>query len=886
MSVAGLRAVLRIARRDATRAKGRSALVLAMIGLPVLAITAFVVLLRTDDTTAVEELPWNLGTAEAKVTAYGRAAVLQDPYTRRVMPSAERSGDSARPWRAEEVASAFGRGTRLVSVAEGRAAFRTEHGYGRAGVREVDVRDPLTDGMLRLVDGRAPRSEHEVLVSPAIAERGSGIGGTLHVTREDTPKRVVGVAADPRAPDRALVVAPPGSGILGADPRRSWLVDTPEPVSWEAVRELNAGGLAVLSRAVVHDPPPRREIPEEVRTAQGISDTMVLVVALIVTMIVLEVVLLAGPAFAVGLRRQRRQLALVATGGGAPRQLRAIVLAGGLVLGVTAAALGALAGVGVAAAATPLLSRSTSMGPFEVPWGQVGTVAALGAGSGVLAALVPAAQAARMDVVAALAGRRGETRTRRGWPLVGLVVTAVGVAVTVLAVRVGELGIVAGAILTQLGLVVASPWIVGLAGRLAGRFPLPLRLAARDAARNRGRTAPAVAAVTAAVAGVTALAIAGNSDIAERRAEYVPRAPVGTTTVSIPTYEPSVQDRLPVVQEELRRVLARELPGVPVLELREPAIDTWGMTCDGFSACRTLRAETRCDPGEVCGLSATPTFGTPLGYVVGGESVLRFLLGGDDPAAVRALAEGKAVVFNPAAVREGNLTLQITRRPPDYADPAVERRVDVPAVVREEPAVAAKALLPPEAAEQLGVDLATRTYVVDPDDHRLTPDEEQRLSEAVAGVTPLASVYVERGYDDSLGFVYALLVVTAVVMVLGGTLVATGLAAADSRPDLATLAAVGAAPRTRRLITMGQAAVVAVLGVGLGLVAGAVPGVAMTWPLTMTDGLPGQPQVAGPMIDVPWLLLGGLAATLPLLAVLAAGIFTRSRLPTVRGVER
>lgn len=54
----------------------------------------------------------------------------------------------------------------------------------------------------------------------------------------------------------------------------------------------------------------------------------------------------------------------------------------------------------------------------------------------------------------------------------------------------------------------------------------------------------------------------------------------------------------------------------------------------------------------------------------------------------------------------------------------------------------------------------------------------------------------------------------------------------------------------------------------------------------MTDGLPGQPQVPGPMIDVPWLLLGGLAATLPLLAVLAAGIFTRSRLPTVRRVER
>ena len=43
------------------------------------------------------------------------------------------------------------------------------------------------------------------------------------------------------------------------------------------------------------------------------------IVALIVAMALLEVVLLAGPAFAVGARRQARTLALMAASGGTPR---------------------------------------------------------------------------------------------------------------------------------------------------------------------------------------------------------------------------------------------------------------------------------------------------------------------------------------------------------------------------------------------------------------------------------------------------------------------------------------------------------------------------------------------------------------------------------------
>ena len=74
----------------------------------------------------------------------------------------------------------------------------------------------------------------------------------------------------------------------------------------------------------------------------------------------LETVLLAGPAFAVGARRRRRDLALVAAAGATPAHLRRIVLADGVVLGAVAAAAGVALGVGVAAALQPLIEAHLS----------------------------------------------------------------------------------------------------------------------------------------------------------------------------------------------------------------------------------------------------------------------------------------------------------------------------------------------------------------------------------------------------------------------------------------------------------------------------------------------------------------------------------------------
>ena len=120
-----------------------------------------------------------------------------------------------------------------------------------------------------------------------------------------------------------------------------------------------------------------------------------------------------------------------------------------------------------------------------------------------------------------------------------------------------------------------------------------------------------------------------------------------------------------------------------------------------------------------------------------------------------------------------------------------------------------------------------------------------------------------------------LLVVVGGALVLIATLTATGLAVADARPDHATLAAIGAAPRTRRLMAMGSAAVIGLVGAVLGVLAGLAPGIAVAYPLTSDDYGMG----ADPVVVVPWDLLAAVAAGVPLLAVLVTGLAVRSRLP-------
>ncbi|MBC6459955.1 FtsX-like permease family protein [Actinomadura sp. HBU206391] len=879
--ISSSRAALRIARRDALRAKGRTALVVCMIALPVMVITALAVLIRTDNWSAAESLPSELGRADARIEGYDRTPVLQDPNGIGSIQVGE--GVPGRPWKTADVgqvvAAKFGPGARVIPMASGgEASIKTDRGYVTATVRELDLRDPVTRGILRVTAGRPPASQDEITISTAVRERGFRLGGSIQVDRAGERKTVVGYLEDPRAPRSMIVHGLPGA-LLGEDPQYQWLVTGGRPVSWADVRDLNKSGLLVLSREVVRRPPAKSEIPSEVEQG-GPQAAEIAIIAMIISMIVLEVVLLAGPAFAVGIGRQRRQLALVAAGGGSRRHLRIIVLGGGLVLGFGAGVLGLLAGLGVAAVAVPVIEHfgTTTMGPYEIPWRLAAVTLLVGVLSGLAAAYVPARQASRMNVVAALAGRREQARTRKGWPIAGALLIVAGTAASVLGVReLREFGAAIGAIAIIAGFVMAGPWIIGLTGRLARWLPLPMRLAVRDASRNRGRTGPVVAAIMAAVAGMTALAVASTSDFAQQRVEYVPRLQAGSTVI---------QGVDAGDFQRVRQAAARELPGVPVTELSEVGAMS---ACAAAAICTGVELATLGDCSDdnpqAC-LYGSSEFGWE--YVVGDEAAARFIIGRDDPAVTAALRAGKAVLFEPRGVRDGVAIFKVVRSGQGGFEDL--RKVTIPAVRADAAAAAAPtALLPPVAARRLGLPITPTALLIASADHRVTAGESRRLDEAMAEGTDRADIYTERGFVESFGLPLLLLAVGGAIMVLGGSLISTGLSAADARPDLATLAAVGARPRTRRLLMMGQAGFVALLGCWLGIAAGLIPGIAVAFPLTSNDGafgdgvLDGVPK-HGVIIDIPFQLLGGVGIVVPLVAMIAAGLFTRSRLPVVRRI--
>jgi putative ABC transport system permease protein len=167
----------------------------------------------------------------------------------------------------------------------------------------------------------------------------------------------------------------------------------------------------------------------------------------------------------------------------------------------------------------------------------------------------------------------------------------------------------------------------------------------------------------------------------------------------------------------------------------------------------------------------------------------------------------------------------------------------------------------------------------------ITRAAQRDATEALQGATEGTSFYVERGYQAPGETVVIQLVLGALgaVLMLGGTLTATFLALSDSRPDLATLSAVGASPRTRRGVAASYALVVGGVGAVLGAAVGFIPGVAITYPLTTMSY--GPASASAHYLDIPWLLILALVVVLPLLTAVLVGALARSRLPMVSRLD-
>jgi putative ABC transport system permease protein len=876
---------LRLARRDALRHRARSALVLVMIALPVLAVTAADVLIQTSTVSGPESVDRRMGAAQALVSIeQGNAQVDQPADPDDCCISFHDGDDGSEAPSAEQISSLLD-GAGLVELRRSSVPVVTEKGQKPVEVTEVDLGDPVSAGLFDLTSGRLPSAAGEVVVNQALADSGYRVGDRLELAGDgaSADPTIVGIAESTTT--RALPTAAGPLGALGVDngTSRSWLVDG-GPVSWATVRQLNGIGAVVASRAVIDDPPPDSEIPAGVQ--QTSTDSAALQVAvLIIVMALIEVVLLAGPAFAVGARKQQRSLALMAATGGTPAQSRRVVVASAIVLGGAAALLGVVLGIGVARLMEPVLQRRSAdwFGPFELPWLHLAGIALFGLLSAFLAAVVPAHLASRQDVVAVLAGRRGDQAPSIRSPLVGLVLLGVGVVGSVLGatgrlVTDGEFLIAASAIPAVLGMILLVPVVLAGLARVSGRLPLVVRYAIRDANRHRTRTVPAVAAVAATVAGVVALGIGLTSDQAENEGTYTRSVADGVGIVS--AYDPGAS------WTALRGVIDRELPGATVTE--QLGLPEFGSYTEVSTPDRPVLLDSY---GSVLGASV----------MVSDDALPLGLIGIDDQdaaAAARELRAGGAVAFVTGDVPDdATVRVRLDHYDADGVKVTRDKGVDAPvtfiAVDASWPGPAA--VVSSAIARELGAEPATVSLAVTGPD--VSEEQQSDVDEGLAAVAASASMYVERGFvpEDDTVIAQLVLIGLGALLMLGGTLTATFLALSDARPDLATLSAVGAAPRTRRAVAAAYAVVVGGVGAVLGAAVGFIPGIAVTWPLTSTSGetcasagsgscTPSGTQV-GPFLDVPWLMVLGLVVVLPALTALVVGLFARSRLPLVARLD-
>jgi len=255
------------------------------------------------------------------------------------------------------------------------------------------------------------------------------------------------------------------------------------------------------------------------------------------------------------------------------------------------------------------------------------------------------------------------------------------------------------------------------------------------------------------------------------------------------------------------------------------------------------------------------------GLAVGGADVLDELLGRHDAGAAAALARGDVVVFSPLAAEGGRTTLTIERF--NAKNDATHDRV-VPSYVVDvgRKGAAAAGVLTSATAQALHIPAHPWGYLLSTP--QLPTQAQQDTMQADLQRFD-ASVIVERGFHPQR-WNYGLIALagSAALVTLGATAVATALSAADSRPDLVTLAAVGAAPRLRRRFAASQAATVAVLGTILGTIAGIIP----AWTVI---GAHGHMPFA-----MPWATVGVVVVGVPLLTALVTALVTRSTLPSER----
>ena len=353
-------------------------------------------------------------------------------------------------------------------------------------LRAQDPHGAFGQPMLSLVSGHYPAGPGQVAVTQGVATTFNlRIGDLWH--QGGQVRRVTGIAANPQSLLDEFALVAPGQ------------VSTPSQVTvlFTAPRGALISAIGSLSQDVVtrHGAVASNPLNPE---------TIVLALA---TVGMLLIALVAVGGFTVLAQRRLRSLGMLGALGATDRNIRLVVRANGVLVGVVGALAGAVLGLAVWLAYRPRLESSAHhlIGPFQLPWIVIGPAMALAVVATYVAASRPARAITRIPIVAALSGRPAPPKQVHRSALPGVVLFVIAAALLSYSGTSngngggGALELILGIVLLIVAIILLAPFCLVILARAGRRAPIAIRLALRDLARYRARSGSALSAISLGV---------------------------------------------------------------------------------------------------------------------------------------------------------------------------------------------------------------------------------------------------------------------------------------------------------------------------------------------------------------------------------------------------
>ncbi|MFB7128453.1 ABC transporter permease [Kitasatospora sp. NPDC056273] len=403
------------------------------------------------------------------------------------------------------------------------------NGFSTTGTNYVPGADG-TDPRYPMVEGRGPKDATEIALDRKTADKGGyKVGDTVRVA-VNGPVMKLKLTGTLTTNDPRVVAGGSLAAFDTATAQQLYL--TPGRYAELDVRSKPGTDDAALLTAVKQAVPQGDSI--EAKTGRELAaeqDEMIRKGTTVLTTVLMG---FAGIALFVGIfiiantftmlvAQRTKELALLRAVGATRRQITRSVLIEAVLVGLTAAVTGLLAGIGIAAGLKSLLNGPMDAnlpdGPLIIAPTTVATALAVGVLVTVLAAWLPARRASRIAPVAAMSSAE-QPATQKGLRIrntIGLLFSLAGLAALaggVAGKEVKLVGLGAGTLLIGVFVLtplLSRPLIALFAPLLRAVYGAPGKLAQENAVRNPRRTAATASALTIGVTLITSLTVIGAS---------------------------------------------------------------------------------------------------------------------------------------------------------------------------------------------------------------------------------------------------------------------------------------------------------------------------------------------------------------------------------------